>query len=29
MSIVAELLAARTSSTPRHLREKEGVIHAG
>ncbi len=29
LSIVAELLAVRTSSAPRHLREKEGVIHAG
>ena len=29
VSIVAELLAVRASSAPRHLREKEGVIHAG
>ena len=29
VSIVAELLAVCTSSAPRHLREKEGVIHAG
>ena len=29
VSILAELLAVRTSSAPRHLREKEGVIHAG
>ena len=29
VSIVAELLAVCTSSAPRHLRENEGVIHAG
>ncbi len=29
VSIVAELLAVRASSAPRHLREREGVIHAG
>ena len=29
VSIVAELLAVRAASAPRHLREKEGVIHAG
>ena len=29
VSIVAELLAVLTSSAPRHLREREGVIHAG
>ena len=29
VSIVAELLAVHTSSAPRHLREREGVIHAG
>ena len=29
VSILAELLAVRASSVPRHLREKEGVIHAG
>ena len=28
VSIVAELLAVRAASAPRHLREKEGVIHA-
>jgi xanthine/CO dehydrogenase XdhC/CoxF family maturation factor len=28
VSILAELLAVRASSEPRHLREKEGVIHA-
>ena len=28
VSIVAELLAVRAESAPRHLREKEGVIHA-
>ena len=28
VSILAELLAVRASSAPRHLREKEGVIHA-
>jgi len=28
VSIVAELLAVRAVSAPRHLREKEGVIHA-
>ena len=28
VSIVAELLAVRAASEPRHLREKEGVIHA-
>ena len=27
VSIVAELLAVRASSAPRHLREKDGVIH--
>ena len=29
VSILAELLAVRASSAPHHLREKEGVIHAG
>lgn len=29
VSILAELLAVRASSAPRHLRDKEGVIHAG
>ena len=29
VSILAELLAVHASSTPRHLREKDGVIHAG
>ena len=29
VSILAELLAVRASSVPRHLREKDGVIHAG
>ena len=29
VSIVAELLAVVTSSAPRHLRDEEGVIHAG
>ena len=29
VSILAELLAVRASSAPRHLREKEEVIHAG
>ena len=29
VSVVAELLAVVTSSVPRHLREDEGVIHAG
>jgi len=29
VSIVAELLAVATSSAPRHLRDQEGVIHAG
>ena len=29
VSIVAELLAVRASSAPAHLREREGVIHAG
>ena len=29
VSIVAELLAVHSSSAPRHLREQEGVIHAG
>ena len=29
VSILAELLAVRASSAPRHLREKDGVIHAG
>ena len=28
LSIVAELLAVRAASAPRHLREREGVIHA-
>ena len=28
VSILAELLAVRTSSVPRHLRDKDGVIHA-
>ena len=28
VSVVAELLAVRAASAPRHLREKEGVIHA-
>ena len=28
VSVVAELLAVRAASVPRHLREKEGVIHA-
>ena len=28
VSIVAELLAVRAASAPRHLREREGVIHA-
>ena len=28
VSILAELLAVRAESAPRHLREKEGVIHA-
>ena len=28
VSIVAELLAVRAAGAPRHLREKEGVIHA-
>ncbi len=28
VSIVAELLAVRAATVPRHLREKEGVIHA-
>ena len=28
VSILAELLAVRASSEPRHLREREGVIHA-
>ena len=28
VSILAELLAVRAASAPRHLREKEGVIHA-
>ena len=28
VSILAELLAIRAASAPRHLREKEGVIHA-
>jgi xanthine/CO dehydrogenase XdhC/CoxF family maturation factor len=28
VSILAELLAVRAASVPRHLREKEGVIHA-
>ncbi len=29
VSIVAELLAVVTSSAPRHLRDEEGLIHAG
>ena len=29
VSILAELLAVRAASAPRHLREKDGVIHAG
>ena len=28
VSILAELLAVRASREPRHLREKDGVIHA-
>jgi xanthine/CO dehydrogenase XdhC/CoxF family maturation factor len=29
VSIVAELLAVRSGHEPRHLRDKEGAIHAG